>query len=257
MYVRLAFAVAAHLEPDILIVDEVLAVGDVSFQKKCLGKMEEVGRLGRTVLFVSHNMGAISHLCGTCIHLESGVLVSQGTPAVLIPQYLHAPASNEAQQRWEVAEAPGDETLRLAGVRVCQPPGTPSGTLDIGKAFDVEIETDLLTPVDELGIGLRFTSASGQVVIHTVDLIKGERVSSAPVRLRSSWRLEANLLNVGNYFLTVGAHVPYRKQVFFMDSVLAIAVQNPTGQYGRFRLKDWTGLLGPWVGEWKTEVASE
>lgn len=90
MYVRLAFAVAAHLEPEILIVDEVLAVGDTAFQKKCLGKMEEVGQEGRTVLFVSHNMGVVQTLCSVCMLLENGELVNQGETLCVVEDYLKA-----------------------------------------------------------------------------------------------------------------------------------------------------------------------
>ena len=93
MYVRLAFAVAAHLEPEILIVDEVLAVGDAEFQKKCLGKMSEVAGAGRTVLFVSHNMAAIQALCSRTIHLASGVIIGNGVTAEIISRYLENPLS--------------------------------------------------------------------------------------------------------------------------------------------------------------------
>ena len=88
MQARLAFAVAAHLEPDILVVDEVLAVGDVGFQKKCLGKMEDVSRQGRTVLFVSHNMAAIESLCKSCLLLAGGRLIAQGVPSEIVHRYI-------------------------------------------------------------------------------------------------------------------------------------------------------------------------
>src|SRR5262249_25515358 len=88
MYVRLAFAVAAHLEPEILILDEVLAVGDAAFQKKCLGKVQDVTRQGRTVLFVSHNMAAIQGLCSKCYLMSGGRLIAEGPPKTIIEQYL-------------------------------------------------------------------------------------------------------------------------------------------------------------------------
>src|SRR4030095_1636250 len=89
MYVRLAFAVAAHLEPDILLVDEVLAVGDAAFQKKCLGKMGEVAREGRTVLFVSHNLGAVHALTRSCLYLDSGKLLYHDKTEIVVQRYLH------------------------------------------------------------------------------------------------------------------------------------------------------------------------
>ena len=101
MYVRLAFAVAAHLEPEILIVDEVLAVGDADFQKKCLGKMKDVAGQGRTVLFVSHNMGAVRELCDTAIYLKNGLLVSRGTSKSIVAEYY---ASSGAEGQVSVPE---------------------------------------------------------------------------------------------------------------------------------------------------------
>ena len=98
---RLAFAVAAHLEPEILLVDEVLAVGDAAFQKKCLGKMGDVSRQGRTVLFVSHNMGAISQLCRRCILLERGMLSLDGSPGDVIARYVGNTAQVEEGTEWE------------------------------------------------------------------------------------------------------------------------------------------------------------
>jgi lipopolysaccharide transport system ATP-binding protein len=104
MYVRLAFAVAAHLEPEILLVDEVLAVGDVGFQKKCLGKMEDIGKEGRTVLFVSHNMGAISNLCKRAILLDKGLITNSGNVHVVVNSYL------------DTSFEPGGEALRQESV---------------------------------------------------------------------------------------------------------------------------------------------
>jgi lipopolysaccharide transport system ATP-binding protein len=101
MYVRLAFAVAAHLEPEILIVDEVLAVGDAAFQRKCLGKMGEVASDGRTVLFVSHNPAAIRQLCDSVVLFDSGQLIARGMPEPLLAHYLHTSTSNSSPARAE------------------------------------------------------------------------------------------------------------------------------------------------------------
>ncbi len=119
MYVRLAFAVAAHLEPEILVVDEVLAVGDAEFQKKCLGKMGDVAKEGRTVLFVSHNMGAIRNLCQRSILLAKGELVNSGPTPEIVEKYLYTKTAECAEQVWEnINTAPGNNVVKLHAVRI-------------------------------------------------------------------------------------------------------------------------------------------
>ena len=123
MYVRLAFSVAAHLEPEILIVDEVLAVGDAQFQKKCLGKMDEVARRsGRTVLFVSHNMDAVTQLCSSVLFLQAGRIVGSGPTEEILPRYLQETGGQSTYA------APADKRLGILGVAV-QPPGPASADL--------------------------------------------------------------------------------------------------------------------------------
>lgn len=131
MYVRLAFAVAAHLEPEILIVDEVLAVGDVAFQKKCLGKMQDIGGEGRTVLFVSHNMTAVSTLCNRSIVLEKGGLILDAAPETAIKNYFDGVYGKEvARVEWDIINAPGDDTVRLTSVAVLNSRGEESSSFD-------------------------------------------------------------------------------------------------------------------------------
>jgi len=128
MYVRLAFAVAAHLEPEILVVDEVLAVGDAEFQKKCLGKMGEVGKDGRTVLFVSHNMAAIMSLCGSAILIEKSNLVCRGNVQQVVQQY--ASSGQKGQLTYEGDDKPGHPYLKL--LQICQE-GTTGTTFSIDR----------------------------------------------------------------------------------------------------------------------------
>src|SRR3954469_23251652 len=138
MYVRLAFAVAAHLEPEILIVDEVLAVGDAEFQKKCLDKMDDVGQTGRTILFVSHNMQAISRLCNRCLLLQSGKLQMDGEPERVAGAYLGSGRQTNAVSEWpDLASAPGDDVVRARSVRVKTEAGQPSETFDIRDSIGV------------------------------------------------------------------------------------------------------------------------
>ncbi len=145
MYVRLGFSVLAHMDPDILIVDEVLAVGDVRFQKKCMSKMEDVGQHGRTVILVSHDMSAITRLCERAILLNKGEVVQQGSAHDIVNQYLHAGHIKPAVEWPDLREAPGNEIVKLRAVRIQTDAGVVSGRFDIRKPIELEVEFDVVT----------------------------------------------------------------------------------------------------------------
>jgi lipopolysaccharide transport system ATP-binding protein len=166
MFVRLAFSVAAHLDPEILVVDEVLAVGDMAFQKKCLGKMSEVSQGGRTVLFVSHNMAAVQNLCATAIVLNEGRLVFQGASKDAIDFYLHS-TSGEASQGHviDVSRVPRRAGLLpvLQRVEFYTAGKTPvRGTLPMGAPLQMRIHFDLEKPTEKIEVGIGFDSMFGQ-----------------------------------------------------------------------------------------------
>lgn len=145
MKVRLAFAVAAYLEPEILIIDEVLAVGDASFQKKCLNKMQDVGQEGRTVLFVSHNMSAITRMCKRAIHLHDGQLIQDGIASDVVSEYLDAGIGLSNFKEWpDTNKAPGNHIVRLRAVRVKSVEGQIQGAIDIRQPVALEMEFDIL-----------------------------------------------------------------------------------------------------------------
>ena len=145
MYLRLAFAVAAHMEPEILLVDEVLAVGDAHFQRKCLAKMEDVGRQGRTVLFVSHNMPAVTRLCQRTILLGQGGVQMDGPSHQVAGFYLNSEVGNSAERIWpDVTKAPGSDVIRLRAVRVRGKDGRLAETVDIRESVGLEMEYDVL-----------------------------------------------------------------------------------------------------------------
>jgi lipopolysaccharide transport system ATP-binding protein len=147
MRVRLAFAVAAHLEPEIMIVDEVLAVGDASFQRKCLNKMQEVGEGGRTVLFVSHNMQAIARMCQRVILLSDGKVLKDGTPHEVVGVYLQGDSASTAEKVWDsVTNAPGGDVVRLRAIRLRAPDGSVTDTVDIRNPTRIEIEYEVIRP---------------------------------------------------------------------------------------------------------------
>lgn len=166
MYVRLAFAVAAHLEPEILVVDEVLAVGDAQFQKKCLGKMEDVSaREGRTILFVSHNMAAVGQLCDRGLWLERGTIKSMGTVSKVVDAYLSDGDAAAGVRIWSGSEsAPGNERISLLVVRVRDHLDEVSAQLDMEHSFSVELEYQIHAPHAQLRTGFWIYTAEGVLV---------------------------------------------------------------------------------------------
>jgi lipopolysaccharide transport system ATP-binding protein len=206
MYVRLAFAVAAHLEPEILIVDEVLAVGDGAFQKKCLRKMEDVAKSqGRTVLFVSHNMGAIARLCKRSILLEGGALAMMDSTEAVISRYVLS-GQTQSEREWsENKPAPGNSKMRLRSVRVTDREGSSLGSVDIRRSFFIEIRYQVLEAMAHLRIGLRLLTSDGTVAFTSVDT--SNRQWSDKTRevgeYASRCEIPGNFLNEGIYTASV------------------------------------------------------
>ena len=173
MYVRLAFAVAAHLEPEILLVDEVLAVGDAQFQKKCLGKMGDVAKEGRTVLFVSHNMVAVQTLCQRAFWLDAGQLKAQGAVSEIVTTYLRAGLGEDgANERvWpDIASAPGNETVRLHRIAVQPEDGKPGDMITMQTPLRIEVEYWNLLPAVHLHATLHIYNDQGIVAFTTGSL---------------------------------------------------------------------------------------
>jgi lipopolysaccharide transport system ATP-binding protein len=200
MYVRLAFAVAAHLDPEILIVDEVLAVGDAEFQKKCLGKMETIAKSGRTILFVSHNLRAISDLCAEAILLEHGTVAAAGHPHDVVSRYVSGGAEDVTE--WRPPPSPGSpfqfNKVRIANAR--------SGK-SISYSEAVEIEYDY-TVNGELPIGrfgLTLVNEEGLRVLSSVDTdTMGNLNRPWPLgRFVIRCTIPGSFLRPGHYYLTV------------------------------------------------------
>jgi len=169
MQLRLAFAVAAHLQPEILIIDEVLAVGDAEFQKKCLGKMEDVAHEGRTVLFVSHQLAAVRSLCSRAIQIHHGTVYRDGEPRDVVSRYL-ADGSGEltGERVWaNPRERPGNDQFRLAAIRVANAAGELAGAFPSSEAVIVEMEFDLEYEHSALCIGFDLINRDGVVVFRT------------------------------------------------------------------------------------------
>jgi lipopolysaccharide transport system ATP-binding protein len=203
MYVRLAFAVAAHLEPEILIVDEVLAVGDASFQKKCLGKMQEVsGRDGRTVLFVSHNMTAVQSLCSRCILMKGGQISYQGDTETCIREYLMAGGQIPTEAKWDDLEkAPGNEKVRIAGMRAVskRTDGQDASLFDMATPVDIEIDVRVLKKC-VFHTTLHFITDQGITAFTSGGIPpRDEHQETQPGRYRLVCHIPAHLMNEGGY----------------------------------------------------------
>jgi len=226
MYMRLAFAVAAHLEPEILIVDEVLAVGDVEFQKKCLGKMGEVAKGGRTVLFVSHNMTAVRGLCSRTIVLRAGKVAFDGATAEAIPVYLEQMENLQPEwidDRTGSAEPAGD--VRLVGARVRRADGPVAARLAAFEPFEIEIDYSVSRRA-LCQIAFRVNRDDGETVFTTGDGDRRNTVfrSRLPGRWRVRARIPGHLLPPGRYHLLLAANRPKDAAHDLLERVLQFEV---------------------------------
>ncbi|MGB7972114.1 MAG: ABC transporter ATP-binding protein [Candidatus Deferrimicrobiaceae bacterium] len=206
MYVRLAFAVAAHLDPEILIVDEVLAVGDAQFQKKCLGKMEEAGREGRTILFISHNLTAIRKLCTRVILLSRGELAADGAPKAVIAEYTGETEGVTLSRVWsESGTALGNSFAVLEAVSVCDDEGNPLDELFTDRSFNVEIRFRVIRDGAAVGMNLLFYDMENHCILASINNHEPNWYGK-PMRegaYRSVCRIPKNILNNGFFSLSV------------------------------------------------------
>jgi lipopolysaccharide transport system ATP-binding protein len=200
MYVRLAFAVAAHLEPEILVVDEVLAVGDVEFRKKCLGRMGEVAKEGRTVLFVSHNTHAVQQLCTSAVLLEEGQVVATGSAREVVERYLGAGLARQGERVWpDLAKAPGSNAVRLLAIRTLRESGEVASEFKVTEPFSVELEFAVLEAEYVMDVGFHFMNDEGDVLFTASDFQDdtwlGRKRPTGRHKVRA--HVPANLLNNG------------------------------------------------------------
>ncbi len=237
MYLRLAFAVAAHLEPEILVVDEVLAVGDAEFQRKCLGKMSDVAQEGRTVLFVSHNMSAILRLTDEALVLEKGKLALRAPTPEAVDYYMAAGFSETGERTWQRDEIPADAApFTPLALRVRNPQGQVADTLRTTDPVTVEFDYELSSPITGLRVGLYLLTLRGEYVFTSFDTDDPERFDQYGVRAAGRYTsrctLPANLLNDGRYVLAVNASAFRVRRYFYDDHALAITLDG-TGAPGK------------------------
>jgi|CXWL01.1.fsa_nt_gi lipopolysaccharide transport system ATP-binding protein len=259
MYVRLAFAVAAHLEPEILIVDEVLAVGDAGFQKKCLGKIEDVGKEGRTVLFVSHNMGMIRALCDQAILLEKGGVICADETNVVVREYFSTGnrTDGHGEISWLGDDAPGGDDLVLRQVRLTGPKGSLQEEFDAGSPIDIEVNYEVKQPVRGMRMIVMLTADDGAIAFASTDESVREKNETAPGHYFSRCTIPPNLLNGGRYALQIHSGIPNVKVLSMGQDYLSMTIIGGTA-CGTARPEKWPGVVAPrldWiVGERKYEA---
>ncbi|NJL00689.1 MAG: ABC transporter ATP-binding protein [Spirulinaceae cyanobacterium RM2_2_10] len=246
MYVRLAFAVAAHLEPEILLIDEVLAVGDAKFQKKCLGKMETVSREGRTVLFVSHNMGLVSQLCNRGIYLQQGCVAKWGTVDEAIAAYLLADVNAGASfQIWSNRQPIPDQPIFFRELRLLNHEAKPTTELDVRYSFTIQLRYEVLQPVENVELSVRIETSNRVPVFTTHQSHTQPECLAArqPGCYQASIQIPALFLMPGVYLVTIGAHTPWVQVYDLHENLLSFTVNETGSQNAQYQQQDNQGVI--------------
>ncbi|MFM8322216.1 MAG: ABC transporter ATP-binding protein [Chloroflexota bacterium] len=259
MYLRLAFAVAAHLEPEILVVDEVLAVGDAEFQRKCLGKMSDVASRGRTVLFVSHNMSAILNLTEETVVLEKGRLAHRSATPAAVDYYMSSGLAQVGERTWGIDDVPAEAApFRPLAMRLLNRQGRVVDTIRSTEPAEVQVEYVLDAPITGLRIGLYLITARGEYVLASFDTDEPEQFEQyavrPPGRYLSRCTLPADFLNEGRYILGVNASA-YRVRRYFQDEGALSFTVDATGAPGMHWPESRLGPVRPRL-DWEIERES-
>lgn len=256
MYLRLAFAVAAHLEPEVLVVDEVLAVGDAEFQRKCLGKMTDVTNEGRTILFVSHNMSAILRLTSETIVLEKGKMVMQAPSVEAVDYYLSHGFSQGGERFWTAEEIPKDAApFNPLAIRVLTDQNHVSETVRSTEPFQIEFEYQLDAPITGLRVGIYLISTRGEFIFTSFDVDDPKKFTQYGTREKGKYRsrctIPADLLNEGKYVIGVNASTFKIKRYFHEEQALSFNVDG-TGAPGTQWPETRSGMIRPRLN-WEIE----
>jgi lipopolysaccharide transport system ATP-binding protein len=249
MYLRLAFAVAAHMEPEILVVDEVLAVGDAEFQRKCMGKMSDVAQAGRTVLFVSHNMSAILRLTQETIVLEKGQMVLRAPTPAAVDYYLSSGFSQVGERMWLANEVPLDAApFCPIALRVRDGQSRVVDTVRSTEPFEIEIEYRLEEPISGLRLGIYLMTTQGELVFTSFDTDNPELYERYPIRPAGHYTsrciIQPDFLNEGRYLLGLNAS-SYRVRRYFQDEQALTFNVDPTGAPGMHWAEPRLGPVRP------------
>jgi lipopolysaccharide transport system ATP-binding protein len=261
MYLRLAFAVAAHLEPEILLVDEVLAVGDARFQNRCLGKMREIASQGRTVLFISHNMQAVARLCSRTLLLDAGRLQMYGPTSDVVTSYLHSGHGLLAERTWtDLNEAPGTDVVRLTTARTRNHAGISQQVFNSREPIGIDIGYEVLKPVKDLAAEVAIYNPEGVLLFISINQYDEQLLAcQEPGAYLSTCWIPADLMTEESFFVQVNLNqlqTPMTKHVTERD-LLAFQVIDPAqGNSARGRVMgSYKGVIRPKLN-WTTQCAS-
>jgi lipopolysaccharide transport system ATP-binding protein len=243
MYVRLAFAVAAHLEPDILIVDEVLAVGDADFQKKCMGKMQEVSSTnGRTILFVSHNMQAITNLCSTALWLDSGRIKKMGNAKDVVTAYIGSSKNYKTEHQWNTPEsAPGNEIIRMKSIDIKPQTGEADAYITVQTPIELYAEFWCLQEEFDINVNVRLLTNTGDCVFDLGSpTIRAEKTMVALKTI-----IPGNLLNNSTYTISLTVVKNNSSPVFTFSNCISFDVEDI--REGMYYFGTWPGIIRPQI----------
>jgi lipopolysaccharide transport system ATP-binding protein len=255
MYVRLAFAVAAHLESEILVVDEVLAVGDVDFQSKCIGKMRDVSQQsGRTILFVSHNMGAVKKLCPESVLIQHGQVMQFGDTADVINSYLLGQTKNARRRIWGESDSAESHSIKLHEVSVCDNNGSHESMIATDTPLQVRIRYSIKKPIHQLRVSMLLMTSDGTPVISTSDMMSNIKNDPRPIgKYTSTCSIPPNLLNRIQYVIRVDFEIPGEASLLSGNHVTFDVSELTFNQLGRTRATP-PGSVHPLL-DWNVQAA--
>jgi lipopolysaccharide transport system ATP-binding protein len=252
MYVRLAFAVAAHLQPEILLVDEVLAVGDAAFQRKCLGKMGEVAKEGRTIIFVSHNMAAVEGLCTEAHLISEGRIVGSGSTGEVISEYLSSVATLSGVPLGQRPDRQGDGRLRFTDIRIVSDDGKPTGVIQSGEAVEFSVGySSSSADLRNVFMSIDLFAQSGQCMVMLNNELVGADFPSAGPTGRFKCRVERFPLAAGQYHITLFCRVNGRIADWVQQAAVLIVESGDFFGTGRLPPASHGGFLVP--QQWQLE----
>ena len=252
MYVRLAFAVAAHLEPEILVVDEVLAVGDAEFQKKCLGKMKDVAGEGRTVLFVSHNMTSVTSLCSSGILLNEGKIIYAGSAGEVVNRYLSQSINAGTEKIWDKNNCPGDEFVSVHSIRLIDQFHKGLSLAHINDKIGVEIKYEIKKEKHKPTVNISLWSSVGILVFLSIR-DKDESLYKKGTYKSIAW-IPPHILNTGIYNLRVviSTFIPFIVHFDQKEVVTIEVIEDKNNRKTEYNKQHWPGVVRPMLN-WVTE----
>lgn len=240
MYVRLGFAIAAHLEPEIMIIDEVLAVGDAEFQKKCLGKMRDVSESGRTLLFVSHNLTAIQALCNKSFYFEKGKLLDQGETSRIVTTYLSRVSQKKLEREWEdIDSAPGNDEIRVKSFKLLPDYQDDLMHIDVRTSMDIQFEFWNMVEEAQLNLSLHLYSYTGECIFN----VGTASQSFARGLVTGTLEIPGHFLNDGSYMISIMVVKDTSSVIYNMEEALTFDVEDyreGVTWYGK-----WPGYIRP------------